>query len=264
MKKRLLVITDCRDVAANELRAVLVTQLDKLGADNVVVEPIVATEEFSVLHGSFLARLLAESYDPASLTILAVVNPLSTSSARRARIAGRLKNGIQFVGANTGIFSLLIKEFGLERICETDQTGLKGDAFISFGGKYIHAPIAAQLAHTGDLDSVAVGDFSTDDMMTLDYAAGTVLHVDNFGVPKLFYLDDELHANEYDRFTVKRNGEELGQAIYCHSMKALEDGQLAIYKGSSLGFLEIGIVRQLGTAGKLGIAVGDTLDITPC
>lgn len=262
MSKRILTITDCTDVAANELRAVLVTSLDKLESD-VVVEPIVNVNEFSVLHGSFVARLLAESYEPSDLTILSVVNPLNTASNKRARIAGRLKNGIKIVGANTGVFTWLINDFGLDEVCETNQAGLKGDGFISFGGKYIHAPIAAKLAATNNIDSVKVGDFSADGLVTLDYPQGVIVHVDNFGVPKLYWRADELSAKQGDKFELYANGRSLGEATFCHSMKELHDGELGLYEGSSLGLLEIGIVRQLNTAGTLGVECGDIVQINP-
>ncbi|PJE65164.1 hypothetical protein COU91_02930 [Candidatus Saccharibacteria bacterium CG10_big_fil_rev_8_21_14_0_10_47_8] len=263
MKKRILVITDCSDIAANDLYATLVTNLDNLNTNKVVVEPIVVVSEFSVLHASFVARLLAEAYNPDSLTILAVVNPLDTSTAKRARIAGRLKNGIKIVGANTGVFTWLINDYGLDEVCETDATGLQGKDFISFGGKYIHAPIAAKYAVTDDINSIKIADFTENDLMKLEYMPGMVLHIDNFGVAKIFLNANDFSANNGDHLTLRKNGKELGELTYCHSMKELPDGALALYKGSSLGLLEIGTVRKLGTAKELGLTIGDVVEIIP-
>lgn len=260
--KRILVITDCTDIAANELHATLAANLDTLGANNVVIEPIVQVKEFSILHGSFSARLLADSYLPENLTILAVVNPLDTANSKRARIAGTLGNGIQIVGANTGVFSWLIQDFGLREVVETNPAGLRGGDFISFGGKYIHAPIAAKFATTGDISSVTAGDFTQTDLLTLEYRQGTVVHIDNFGVAKLYYPSDELAAQPGDTFTLSVGGHTIGKATYCHSMKELTDNTLALYKGSSLGLLEIGIVRRLDTATELGITIGDVVEIS--
>ncbi len=259
MKKRILVVTDCTDIAANELHATLVTNLDKLGADGIIVEPIIGAKEFSVINGSFLTRLIAESYDPTTAVILAVLNPLTTSDGARARIAGRLKNGLTFVGANTGIFSKIIDDFGLEEICETDNTGLKGDNFISFGGKYIHAPIAAKFASTDDLNSVKLADFNMNRFVRCDYEPGMVLHIDNFGVSKVHITNFE--ANENDLFELFINDEYRQDITFCYSMKALTNGTLAFYKGSSLGYFEIGIVRELESAKKIGLEIGDVVDI---
>lgn len=262
MKNRIVVVTDCTDVAANELRAVLVSELDRLEARDVEVEPVVDAKEFSILHGNFLSRLIAESYAPETLTILAVVNALDTSDKRRARMAIRLNNGIKLVGANTGVFSWLIKEFGIAEMVETNTAGLKGDGFISFGGKYIHAPIAAQVAASDDLSTVKESDFTEDDLLMRDYPVGTIMHIDNFGVPKISLNSDEFEAVQGQYFSIKKDGKSIGTATYCHSMKELPSGELAIYKGSSLGLIEIGIVRQLDTAGTLGLAIGDQLEIT--
>lgn len=259
MKKRILIITDCSDLAANELHAVLALSLEKIGANDIVIEPVVTVPEFSVLNASFVARLLAESYNPKNLTILSVVNTLDTSNSKRARIAGRLKNGLQFVSGNTGVFSWLISDFGLDELYETDQTGLKGDKFISFGGKYIHAPIAARLAANGDLDAVKVDDFPEKNLIKLSYDKGVVLHIDNFGVVKIFNTSKDLRPKPNEVFVLLVNDEDKGNIVFCTSMKELSDGTLAVYEGSSLGLLEIGYVRCTGTAQKLGIKVGDTI-----
>lgn len=259
MNKRILIVTDCIDVAANELYATLVATLDNINAKNVYIEPIVQVEEFSVLHGSFCARLLADSYIPESLTILSIVNPLNTANAKRARIAGRLSNGIQFVGANTGIFSWLIKDFGLDEIVETDLTGLNGDSFVPFGGKYIHAPIAAKFAAHGNLDTIKSKSFKRSDLVRLRYNQGTILHIDNFGVAKIYYKSSDFDARIGGEYSIYVDHRRLGKATFCHSMKELKDGTLAIYPGSSLGMLEIGAVRQTDSANKLGLKIGDVV-----
>lgn len=261
MTKRILVITDCTDIAAHELRATLVATLDKLKAKNVVVEPIVHVKEFSILHGSFSARLLAEAYNPKDLTIMAVVNPLNTLSSKRARIAGRLNNGIHFVGANTGIFSWLIKDFELAEIVETDRTGLNGKNFISFGGKYIHAPIAAKVAMTGNIESVKLREFKEKDLTTFCYEPGSIVHIDNFGVLKIMLKASQFEATLGQKFGVFHKRKKIAVATFCYSMKELADGELAIYKGSSLDLLELGTVRQLDTSRKLRLEIGDIITL---
>lgn len=262
MTKRILIITDCTDIASNELYATVVSNLDNLGAKDIVVEPIAKVKDFSILHASFIARLLADSYNPSNLTILVVVNPLDSSNAKRARIAGRLKNGIKFVGANTGVFTWLIEDFGLYELCETNPRGLSGNNFISFGGKYIHAPIAAKLAKTNDVQSVKAKDFNGDDLLKIEYKKGTVLHVDNFGVAKVYIQPSDIDINIGEEADLHVNGKSIGKATYCNSMKESPDGTLTIYKGSSMGLLEIGIVRELNTAEKLKIDIGSVIELS--
>ncbi|MEI6054313.1 MAG: SAM-dependent chlorinase/fluorinase [Candidatus Saccharibacteria bacterium] len=262
MKQKILVITDCVDIAADELYATLKTELEKMNADEMVeILPIVKIREFSIIDADFCARLLAEIYNPKTLTILTVANPLNTATKKRARIAGRLKNGIKFVGANTGAFTWLIKDFGLSELCETSRDGLKGKNFISFGGKYVHAPIAAKFAFTDDIESVKTAVFNKSDLTELVTEKGTVVYIDNFGVSKIKLLDSELRAKQGDVFKILLNDKIIDKATYCHSMKELSDGETAIYKGSSLGLVEIGIVRELQSAQKLSISVGDIIKL---
>jgi S-adenosylmethionine hydrolase len=262
MKRKILVITDCADIAADELYATLRTELEKMDASEIVeVLPIVKVSEFSIIEADFCARLLAETYNPKSLTILTVANPLSTASKKRARIAGRLKNGIKIVGANTGAFTWLIKDFGLLELCETSRDGLKGNGFISFGGKYIHAPIAAKLALTDDILSVKVADFIESDLSRLPGEKGTIVYIDNFGVLKTNISSNDFSATQGDIFDILRNGESIATGTYCNSMKELTDGSVAVYKGSSMGLIEVGIVRELSSAEKLGFVVGDVVEL---
>lgn len=262
MKKHLLIITDCTDVSANELYATVATALEQLGAEDVIIDPIVEVAEFSIINGNFISRLIADSYDPKYLTILAVVNPLDSSVSSRARIVGRLKNGIQIVGANTGIFSWLIEDFGIDEVYEANPTGLKGDSFISFGGKYIHAPIAAKLAATGDLLAVKYGDYDSNNLLKVNMQQGTVLHIDNFGNLKIYNKSSELNAEVGDKLNLFVGERRLGEAVYTRSMKELEVGTLAMYKGSSMDLLEIAIVRKMHTDEKLSVKIGDVISIT--
>jgi len=257
-KKRILVITDCADIASNELRATLVRELENIKKDNeVVVEPIVFVKEFSIINANFIARLLVDSYNPENLTILTIVNSLNTATKKRARIAGILNNGVKIVGANTGAFTWLIDDFGLKDLCETSRDGLKGEGFISFGGKYIHAPIAAKFSATDNIESVKSANFSINDLLRTNYQNGIALHIDNFGVTKFGTKSDDFNAKLGEQYTVFINDSPVGIATYCASMKELDKGELAIYKSSSLGLLEVGIVRKLETAKTLGIEVGD-------
>jgi len=262
MKKHLLIITDCVDISANELYATVATTLEQLGADDVIIDPIVHVAEFSIINGNFICRLIADSYDPQYLTILAVVNPLDSSVSSRARIAGKLKNGIQIVGANTGIFSWLIEDFGIDQVYETNPTGLKGDSFISFGGKYIHAPIAAKLSATGDLITVKHADYDPDNLLKVSMQPGLVLHVDNFGNLKVYNRSSELNAEVGDKLNLFIGERKLGEAVYTRSMKELEAGTLAVYKGSSMDLLEIAIVRKTNTNKELSVKIGDVISMT--
>ncbi len=263
IKNRIVVITDCTDIAANEIRAVLISELEKINKiDSVEVEPFIHAKEFSLVNGAFLVRLMADNYRPNTTTFLVVLNPLKTNRIDRARILGKTKNGFRFVGENTGVFGWLIQEFGLNEIYEFGKKGLDGKGFVSFGGKYIHSPVAARVASGIDL-SLLGSRFNKARVTNISFPEGTVLHIDNFGIPKIYKeIPEELKEGTIVEIIV--NGIKRLEAVYTHSMKNLPDNTWALYKGSSLNNLsEIGKVRSLNTQNELGISVGDVIQWNP-
>ena len=245
MKQRIVVITDCVDVAANELSTTLVRNLEKLKADkNVEIEPIVRAEEFSIINGAFLVRLMADIYNPQTTTFLVVLNPLKTNRKDRVRIIGQTRNGFKFVGENTGTLSWLIKDFGIREIYESNQKGLDGKEFIPFGGKFIHVPIAAKIASGRPLREIG-SDFDPRKVTFITFKKGAVLHIDNFGVAKIFIR--ELNLPEGSTVGISINKKDKIKAKFTHSMKNLPDETWALYPGASLGGLfELGLVRANG------------------
>lgn len=259
MKQRIVTITDCVDAAANELRGVLATELDRIDAsDDVVIEPFVSVQPFSIVNGAFLLRLMAEVYSAEATTFLVVVNPLSSNHVGRARIAGRTANGFRFVGANTGVFGWLLRDFPLLEIRDFDRTGLDGVTFVTFGGKVFHAPVAARFA-AGRLDLEQIGTcFEPDLLLPNPVEMGTVVHIDNFGVPKVY--GDLSGLGDGREVDILVNGKSVCTATVTTAMKNLPDGSWALYKGSSLGGLpELARVRHLNTSQELRIHIGDTL-----
>ena len=258
MKKRIVIISDCSDVAYNEIRATILRELDKSNVKNVEIEPLVKAEEFSIINGAFLTRLMAEIYNPENIIFLVILNPLKTTRKDRARIMGETKNGFKFVGANTGTLNWLIKDFGLKYLYEFSKEGLSGKKFVSFGGKYFHAPMAAKVAMGISFKKLGI---KRDKGFLSDFRIrdGTVVHIDNFGVPKIKGKLSKF--KEKEEIDVYVNGKKKVRATFTNSMKDLRDGTWAVYPGSSLNNLpEIGKVRCLGSASRLGIKIGDKIE----
>lgn len=256
MKTRVVTITDCTDVASNEIHAVLVSTLDKLKDSNrVVVEPTVHCQEFSLLHCAFLTRLLADSYSADITVFLLIVNALPTSRAERARIVGRTKTGHRFVGENTGALSWLFQDFGIAEIYEASLKGLDGQEFVPFGGKYFHAPNAALVA-SGKKLSTFGPQFPQQKLATLDIPTGSIVHIDNFGVAKIKAEMPTLEEGEI--LQVFLNDEYLFNAVFTHSMKNLEDNTQTLYRGSSLNLIELGCVRNIQSNKPL-FRIGDII-----
>lgn len=241
MKKRIVLITDCVDVAYNELRGVL---LDNIKSDETVIEPVVSVIPFSIVNGNFVLRLMAEAY-PEGTIFSIILNP---SRERPARLIGKTKEkGIYFMGANTGVFTWLFKDFGIEELYELNDPG-----FFPFGGKYVHAPAVAEIA-SGKLLKDMGRPFDSEKIITIDIAGGAIVHIDNFGLMK--FTGELTGLNEGDILEVHVNNQTL-RAVYAKRMMGRETGEWVIYPGSSFGLPELGKVRENG-ARELNAKIGD-------
>jgi len=249
MKKRIIFITDCSDIAYAELRATVFTELEKLKAQNdIEIEPVVSVVPFSIINGAFSLRLLADSYPEGSIFSI-ILNP---SQNRPERILGKtVKKSFTFIGANTGVFEWFLKDFGISELYE-----LKDPGFLSFGGKYVHAPAVARLA-AGKTFAELGNEFSIEKMRKLPLEDGTIVHIDNFGLMK--FIGNISEFNEGEKLSVNVAGKEL-DAIYSRRMMNNDDGTWVIYPGSSLGLPELGKVRMNG-AMEIRAKVGDRITL---
>jgi len=240
--KKIVFITDCTDVAYSELRGVV---LSNVGED-VTIEPVASVAPFSIINGNFILRLLADAY-PEGTIFSIVLNPMKE---RPARLIGRTKiKGFYFIGANTGVFSWLFRDFGVEELYELNDPG-----FFPFGGKYVHAPAVSQIAMGKSLNEMG-HNFDISKVVHLDIPKGTIVHVDNFGLMK--FVCDPLDIKEGDKIELAVNGKKIN-AVFSKRMMSLETGAWTIYPGSSLGLMELGKVRENG-AEILGAKAGDLI-----
>lgn len=227
MRKKVVVITDCTDVAYLEIRGAIYSNTD---SDDFEIEPIVKVKEFNITNVSFLVRLIAEIY-PEGTLINVVVHP---SQLRGERIVGKTeRKGIIFEGTNTGAFGWLIKDFGCGEVYELRDMG-----FVPFGGKYVHAPAVGKILSGCSLETLGA-PFQTSMVRDAERSDGTILHIDNFGNIKFV---GNIAGKNGDKYTITIGGK-FFQAIYWERMMEREDGELVIYPGSSFSYPEIGIVR---------------------
>lgn len=227
MKRKVVIITDCSDVAFLEIRGAIYTNTT---SDDFEIEPIVKVENFSITNVSFLVRLIAEIY-PEGTVINVVVHP---SKIRGERIIGRTeKKGIIFEGTNTGAFGWLLKDFGCRELYELYDIG-----FVPFGGKYVHAPAVGKVLSGCRLEKLGT-TFPISMVKDIDRDVGTILHIDNFGNIKFV---GDLEGKNGDKYTIVIGNRQY-QAIYWERMMERNDGEIIIYPGSSFSFPELGIVR---------------------
>ncbi len=248
MKKYLVNITDCVDIAAHELWAVLMREVENLS--DVVVPPIVPIfPEFSKINANFAVRLIADSY-PNNSVLMTTINAEQT---RPMNVIGRTRERNRvFIGRNMGSFDWLTRDFGCAELC--DLTRHNSGGFVSFAGKYVTAKLAADAAR--GIDILELGQpIDPNGIVRMNLEVGTIVHIDNFGMMK--FAGDFGPAETGDIFEVSVNGFEF-DAIYSPRMMSLDTGKWVFFPGSSLGLFELGQVRELG-ARKLGIQVGDVI-----
>ena len=251
MNKKIVIITDCIDIASIELRATIGNLLDDHNTHDIQIEPVVAVKPFSIVNGSFSLRLLAECY-PDGTIFLVVVNPLKIRPKRVICVTKKKKFTI--VGADTGLMDWTLMDFGLDKKYEINDPG-----FVSFGGKYVHAPVTAKIAFGEDLKKIGkelpLEQITTSLVDTL--MKDVVVHVDNFGLMKISNKIENLEIGA--KYLIRINNKEI-TAKYDLRMMSNETGEWILYKGSSLGLLEIGKVRENGAV-ELGIHEGDKVYI---
>ena len=251
-KPKIVIVSDCQDVAFNEMRQIILNECVKLGCKNVNIEPLVPVIEFSVLNAAFLTRLLSDHYPPGTIFSI-VINP---QKHRSPRIYGKTKKGHYFFGANTGALTWFLKDSGVEELYEINDPG-----FISFGGKYVHAPGVAKIAAGIPFEKFGK-KFKEENLAKLDYSEGTVVHIDNFGLIKI--VGGELPYSEGQKFKIKINGKERITAIFSKRMMSNEDNEWVLYSGSSLNSMpELGKVRNKEGYKELGVEIGDKITWVP-
>lgn len=252
MKKHIVIVTDCVDIAANELRASIINELD--GQTDIVIEPFVPVTEFSGLNCNFAVRLMAGIY-PRGTFFVVIFNP---DIERPKSLIGKTKhNDFIFMGRNTGAFDWLTRDFGCKKLY--DASGLFNQfspEFRSFSGKLVTAPTVAKIARGDNLENFGI-PISPREIKRLEITNHTIVHIDNFGMMKFTgALED---PQENDRYIVTVNKTKL-ETIYCRRMMSQDTGNWVLFPGSSLDLYELGKVREYG-AQSIGAKIGDVIQI---
>jgi S-adenosylmethionine hydrolase len=249
MKKRIVIITDCIDVAFNELRATILNSIND--HNNIEIEPLVPVVPFSVINANFVLRLMAETYSKKTIFSI-IVNPLRK---RPARLIGKTKKkDFLFISANTGALDWFLRDFGVSELYELYDPG-----FFPFGGKYVHAPAIAQIASDKPLKELGK-PFNKNDLLKLKLSEGTIVHIDNFGIIK--FIGTLAKYKEGDKFEIRVNNKNI-KAVYAKRMMNRKTGEWVIYPGSSLGLPELGRVRMNGIK-DLNVKIGDIITFKKC
>lgn len=251
-KKHLVIITDCTDVAANEIRASILNELNEV--DNIIIEPVVNVKEFKTLHCNFIVRLMADIY-PEGTTFVIVFN---SDQKRPESLIGKTKHkNLTFIGRNTGAFDWLTRDFGCECLYDASElfTQLNSE-FLSFSGKLVTAPTAAKIARGEKIERFGK-PISVNRIRRMSVPKHTIAHIDNFGMIKFTgSMEDPIPGDRYE-ITIGNN---TFEAVYNRRMQSEEIGVWVLFPGSSFGLYELGKVRCYG-AQSIGAEIGDKIRI---
>jgi S-adenosylmethionine hydrolase len=245
--KHVVVISDCKDVAFCEIRRQILSECERLGNNYTVVEPLIPAEEFSIINGAFLTRLMAEHYNQNVIFML-ILNPCKK---RPKRIFGKLSNNIFFEGADTGTLNWLFDDFGIKSLYEIKET-----KFYPFGGKYVHSPTIAKIASGIPFEKFG-NKINKKSLCNFSIPNGTVVHIDNFGLIKI-----KSRFPSYQNKTKVKifiNNKKSIIATVSKRMMNHATGEWILYPGSSMGLPELGKVRSKYGAKELNIKVGDII-----
>lgn len=251
-KKYIVCITDCTDIAANEIRASLIPFVGN--RNDISIEPIVPIEPFSVINANFALRLMAEDY-PDNTIFMITFNPVKK---RPKSLIGRTeKKNFIFMGRNTGVFDWLTRDFGCKELYDASQQfTIFSPNFVSFSGKYVTAPTIGKIATGTPLRKLGTS-ISKEEIQRLDLPDGTIVHIDNFGLMK--FAGSIPDPKEDDKYEITINDKKF-IAVYSKRMMDKDTGEWVLFPGSSFGLPELGMVRENG-AKLMGFKVGDVIKL---
>lgn len=253
---KIVVFTDCYDVAYNEIYQSLDQSLYEIGVTNYQIDPLVPIPNFSVVNAAFQIRLLAELYISGSL-FLVIMNSQPNNPER---IFGVTKSGLIFVGNNSGYFNWLFKDFGIASLYKNHiDRAIDGR---SFGGKYVQVPTACKILNGIPLEKIGT-QLNTSQIVDYKILPGTVVHCDNFGLMKIFN-STTLNFLEGQKLQIFINENPRCEAIFSKNLKCHPDDTWVLFNGSSLGGLpELGLVRSQNSAEALNVKTGDRISWLP-
>ncbi len=134
---------------------------------------------------SFTLANAAETF-PKNSIFVTVIDP-GVGTERRC-IFLRTKNGLNFIGPDNGVFSLVVERWGVDQIREVSNEDLmRSDVSATFHGRDIMAPVGAHLSSGleyskigPEVENLKLLDI-TEPMLEGGEICGEVVNIDDFG-----------------------------------------------------------------------------------
>lgn len=217
-----------------------------------------------ILTAAFLLPQAAEAFPSGSIFVTVVDPGVGT---KRKCILLCTKNGLQFIGPDNGVFTLVAEKFGVSEIYEiTNPALMRPTISPTFHGRDIMAPVAAHLS-AGARPAEVGPPLKTfkrlripHPRLTREKIQGIVLNVDHFG-NVITNIEGDLISGFVGlgkRVNVKVGGRTLSLK-FVRTFGDVDAGVPLCYVGSA-GFLEL--ARNRGNlAAELKVKVGANISI---
>ncbi len=197
---------------------------------------------------------------PKDSTFVAVINP--DAGKKRKCIFLRTMNGLNFVGPDNGVFSLVAEKFGIEEVREIlNRDLMRSKVTNMFQGRDIMAPVAGYVSKGVDFSKVGP---EMDGIKKLDFGEpeigqerikSRILNIDDFG-NIVTNIKAEVFKNLVDIGTeveIEIGGAKF-EAPFVKIFEDVEKGEKLCYAGSE-GFIELAknqesLADELNTRGK--------------
>lgn len=247
--------SDWTDVAQAECE---IAALKHAPADTRFIS--VSVEQFSSLNCAFHVRLIADAL-PNNSVIMASADPRTPGIPREPIVIYFGKPNLYLVCPNIGISTLL-----LESYTPTKAIHLAYDEWESslWNGRDIYAPTAGRIMSGARLEELGE-EFPLSSIYNLEIKYGTVIHIDNYGNVKLNAYDD---LTSVDHVIVNGRQISVVSNFKLSSGKTVAEGELVATNGASFGLVEIMAKADgkgaIGAAEKMGVDVGDLVDLSIC
>lgn len=208
-------------------------------------------KHFNILEGSF-CLLQVSNFFPQDSIHVAVIDP-GVGSSRKCIVVKTKK--AYFVGPDNGIFYPAIKrqEFEWAYAIDDDCFPKKSN---TFHGRDIFVRLASMM--TAGIDLVDYGQtVKEDDLVSLNYKKGEVLHIDGFGNIKFNHPALEIKPGQK---IILKVGEDQIEATYGKTLSDVSIGKWVVYVGSH-NILELAINQNSAASQLLGCRIGSIVEI---
>ena len=226
-----------------------------------------AAPNYNVREASYLLAAAAKEY-PGKTVFLAVVDP-GVGGKRRAIILETL-DGKYFVGPDNGLFTDVVRSFGLKRAVEINNVLWFRSAAVSstFHGRDIFAPAAAHLSAGNDMQEAGpvVEQLVTFERTPAEYslhtgAKGEIIHADHYGnlISNIPATDLTKSGWQKGMMLEVKSGKQSISAKYVENYAAVPPGDFLLLINSQ-GLLEL--ARNMASArDSLNVAAGDLITV---